>query len=157
MVRAAFADPDIQRWHVRRLDDATEAREWITGWATRWAEETSASWAVHVGDRPAGQVGLRAISLFEATADVSYWVLPEMRGRDIAARAVETMATWAFETLGLHRLVLQHSLHNTTSCRVAEKVGFAVEGTLRSAARHQDGWHDMHVHGRVGATLAVLT
>jgi RimJ/RimL family protein N-acetyltransferase len=67
------------------------------------------------------------------------------------------MATWAFETLGLHRLALQHSVHNTASCRVAEKAGFAVEGTLRSAARHQDGWHDMHVHGRVGAVPTFLT
>ena len=33
--------------------------------------------------------------------------------------------------------------------RVAAKAGFALEGTLRSAMRHPDGWHDMHLHARV--------
>ena len=38
---------------------------------------------------------------------------------------------------------------NPGSCRVAVKAGFALEGTLRSAMRHPDGWHDMHLHGLV--------
>ncbi len=29
-VLAAFTDPDIQRWHVRRADSLEEAVEWIT-------------------------------------------------------------------------------------------------------------------------------
>ena len=33
--------------------------------------------------------------------------------------------------------------------RVAEKTGFALEGTRRSSLLHDDGWHDMHLHGRV--------
>jgi [ribosomal protein S5]-alanine N-acetyltransferase len=108
-------------------------------------EETAASWAVLIGDRPAG---LRSISLFEATADGL--VLG-------AAGDARHRRTRAFETLGLHRLSLRHSLHNTASCRVAEKVGFAVEGTLRSAARHEDGWHDMHVHRWVGVVPTFST
>lgn len=44
-VQAAFACPDIQRWHVRRLDSVDEADEWINQWAERWNNETSASWA----------------------------------------------------------------------------------------------------------------
>jgi ribosomal-protein-alanine N-acetyltransferase len=41
-----------------------------------------------------------------------------------------------------------HSVANPGSCRVAEKVGFALEGTMWSALLHEDGWHDMHVHVR---------
>lgn len=150
VARAAFSDPDIQRWHPRRLDSDEEARAWTTDWATRWTAETDASWAV-VGtdDRPVGQVGLRSVSLFEAAAEVSYWVLPAMRGQGIAVRAVGVMTLWTFEVLGLHRLVLEHSTGNRASCRVAEKVGFTVEGTLRSARRHADGPHDMHLHARL--------
>jgi RimJ/RimL family protein N-acetyltransferase len=32
---------------------------------------------------------------------------------------------------------------------VAAKAGFDLEGTLRSAMRHPDGWHDMHLHARL--------
>ena len=28
--------------------------------------------------------------------------------------------------------------------------GFEPEGTLRSAVLHEDGWHDMHLHARLG-------
>jgi RimJ/RimL family protein N-acetyltransferase len=33
--------------------------------------------------------------------------------------------------------------------RVGEKTGFLLEGTRRSALRHADGWHDMHLHAHV--------
>jgi RimJ/RimL family protein N-acetyltransferase len=44
---------------------------------------------------------------------------------------------------------VQHAVANTASCRVALKAGYAYEGTRRSSVLHADGWHDMHVHGRV--------
>jgi ribosomal-protein-alanine N-acetyltransferase len=151
-VRAAFDDPDIQRWHVRRLDSLDEARDWTAMWATRWASETDASWAVvdNRDDRPVGQVGLRLISLFEGSAQVSYWVLPRSRGAAVAERATRAMTAWTFDVLGLHRVALEHSTANPASCRVAERLGFTVEGTLRGSAPHADGRHDMHVHSRLG-------
>lgn len=150
-VRAAFDSPEIQRWHVRRMDSDAEALDWIERWTTRWAAETAASWAVvdSVADRVAGQVGLRDISLFEGTADLSYWVLPEARGRGVAPQATLALTRWVFDTLGMHRLGLRHSTLNEPSCRVATKLGFELEGTMRSALRHVDGWHDMHVHARL--------
>ena len=96
-----------------------------------------------------GQIGLRRVALPEGLAAVSYWVLPGARGRRIAGRALSAMVTWSFETLRLHRLELNHSTANAASCRVAERVGFLIEGTKRSAALHGDGWHDMHLHARL--------
>lgn len=144
-VRTAFDCQEIQRWHVRRMDSLDEALAWIAAWKTRWDSEKDASWAITEDDQPIGQVGLRAISLFEGTAELSYWVLPAARGREVAVRAARALTQWTFE-LGLHRVVLQHSTANTASCRVAAKLGFPVEGTLRGALRHADGWHDSHVH-----------
>jgi RimJ/RimL family protein N-acetyltransferase len=151
-VRAAFACPDIQRWHVRRIDSDDEARTWIAGWAERWADETDASWAIvdERADQPVGQVGLRTVLLAEASAQLSYWVVPGMRGAGIAARAVRTLTRWAFgPSLGLNRLFLQHSTANPGSCRVAAKAGFDLEGTLRGSMLHADGWHDVHLHARL--------
>ncbi|MEU8197752.1 GNAT family protein [Microbispora amethystogenes] len=58
---------------------------------------------------------------------------------------------WGFEELGLHQLELHHSTRNHASCRVADKAGFAVEGVLRAALLHADGWHDMEVHALLNA------
>jgi RimJ/RimL family protein N-acetyltransferase len=153
MVKAAFDAPDIQRWHVRRMADLDEARAWIATWPNRWHDEEAASWAIidAAGDQPIGQVGLRGISLFDGSAHLSYWVVPSARGRGAAVQAANALTCWSFAELGLHRMSLEHSMANEASCRVATKLGFAVEGIQRGAARHTDGWHDMHVHGRLRA------
>ncbi len=149
-VMSAFECPDIQRWHVRRMDTRDEARAWTAGWAQRWEAETDASWAVvDRRDQPVGQVGLRHLSLFEASADLSYWVMPHARGSGVAARAAHALTRWAFDVVRLHRISLEHSTANTASCRVAARLGLGLEGTLRGAARHADGWHDMHQHARL--------
>lgn len=65
------------------------------------------------------------------------------------APAAEAVSRWAFEDLGLHRLRITHSVANPASCAVAEKAGFRLDGTMRGALLHADGWHDEHLHARL--------
>lgn len=74
---------------------------------------------------------------------------PSKRDRNIATRAVVILRDWAFADLGLHRLWLMHSSSNKASCKLACVSGFTVEGTMREALLHSDGWHDMHIHGQL--------
>ncbi|MEU8388356.1 GNAT family N-acetyltransferase [Micromonospora sp. NPDC048842] len=149
-VRVAFDCPQIQRWHVRRIDGDDEARSWTAQWAGRWRDETAASWAiVDADDRPLGQVGLRGVLLVEASAQLSYWLLPAVRGRGVATEALLALTRWSFTRAGLHRLALEHSTVNAASCRVATRAGFTEEGMARGSVRHADGWHDMHLHARL--------
>ena len=78
-----------------------------------------------------------------------YWVLPQDRGRAIAPRVLTTVTRWLFDEVGFHRVTLNHAVENTASCRVADKAGFAPEGTARQQMLHADGWHDMHLHARL--------
>ncbi|WP_431684089.1 GNAT family N-acetyltransferase [Kitasatospora sp. KL5] len=78
---------------------------------------------------------------------------PAARGRGAAVEATRRLSRWALEDLGLHRLTLCHSVANPASCRVAEKAGYVLEGTVRSALLHADGWHDQHLHALVQGDL----
>lgn len=147
-VELAYAEPDIQRWHGRSVTE-DEAPVWIRSWSERWIEETGAGWAVAGESGVLGQLSFRKLSLFDGLAEVSYWVLPEARGRRVAVRALCALAAWGFDEVGLHRVELYHSTSNEASCRVAEKAGFPLEGTRRGDAFHADGWHDMHSHARL--------
>ncbi|MFG1696802.1 GNAT family N-acetyltransferase [Nonomuraea sp. NPDC049309] len=62
------------------------------------------------------------------------------------ARALTAPTGWALGAIGFHRPELEHSTRNAASCRVAAKRGYLLEGTKRSAAVHDDGRHDMHLH-----------
>jgi [ribosomal protein S5]-alanine N-acetyltransferase len=151
-VIAAYSDPAIAHWHARTITDAAEARVWLDERARNRRTEKAIDWAIVTPDEETtvlGRAGLNQVELTEGIAELAYWVLPEHRGANIAARAACTLTDWAFDDLGLHRLGLQHSTHNDASCRVAERAGFAYEGTLRETALHPDGWHDMHLHGRI--------
>ena len=150
VVLEAYQDPAIRRWNLRRFGSLAEAGAWIVQWDRQWQAERDGCWAVADGDGTVlGRVALRGIRLADGVADCTYWVLPAARGRGVATGATVAVARWALHELGLHRLELQHSTANPASCRVAAKAGFAPEGTLRSAMRHPDGWHDMHLHGLV--------
>ena len=149
-VLEAFAAADIERWHLRRIDDLHEAQVWVASWATRWQAGTDASWAVTAGPHiPAlGCVALREVALIEGTSEISYWVLPGARGNNLAAHAVQALRR-AFDEIGSHRLWLTYASTNTRSCAVAVRAGYPAEGTMRKHLRHADGWHDMHLHGRL--------
>ncbi|MEV6617815.1 GNAT family N-acetyltransferase [Streptomyces sp. NPDC051051] len=150
-VHAAFQDPLLHRWHVRAADSVAEVTGWIEEWPADWAEERTAQWAVVDADTGAlrGRVALRGIELGDGTAEVAYWTTAAARGRRVAVRATTALSRWALDEIGFHRLELLHATSNEASCRVAARSGFLLEGTKRSAALHQDGWHDMHLHARV--------
>ena len=150
ILRAAFEDPDIQRWHGRTIADDGEAVDIIRAWQHSWATEAGVRWLIlTTDDAPVGQIGLRTVDLAEGHAEISYWVLPEARRQGVASRALTAAAGWAFDDLGLHRVELQHSTRNQASCGVAERAGFPAEGVLRERGLHADGWHDMHMHARL--------
>ncbi|MFE7546742.1 GNAT family N-acetyltransferase [Streptomyces gardneri] len=150
-VMDAYQDGEIQRWHVQRADSVAEAQEWIEGWQGGWAAETGAHWAVVDSETDVllARAALKGLEFADGTADVAYWTAPAARGKGVCPRAVEAMASWAFDVAGFHRLDLEHAMGNTASCRVAEKTGFAVEGVRRSAWLQTDGRHDVHVHARL--------
>lgn len=133
------------------MDSLEDAQIWIESWRPRWDAETNAGWAIASANarEVLGQVALRTVNPEFGFAEMSYWVLPMFRGGGVAVRAAMEVARWSLEALGLHRLAIEHSIANASSCRVAEKAGFANEGTMRSALLQEDGWHDMHLHGRV--------
>lgn len=145
-VSAAYADPEIRRWHARSMS-CEEASTWIAEAHEAWTTETGVSWAVDVDGVLAARMTLR-IRKTDGIATAAYWVRPAFRGRGIAARALDLATHWAF-SVGIHRVELEHSTRNPVSCRVATRAGFAEEGTRRESDLHTDGWHDMHTHAKL--------
>jgi RimJ/RimL family protein N-acetyltransferase len=159
-VARAMEDPGIMRWAAGRAvndaEPAARARVWLLPRLTGWSSGTAAFAITDWADGAfLGYVGLRDIHRVPDQAVASYWVTPAARGRNVAARALDTAARWAFSPadeagLAVHRISLDHALANPGSCRVAERAGFPTEGTMRGSFVDPSGLrHDSHLHARL--------
>jgi RimJ/RimL family protein N-acetyltransferase len=150
-------DPDVRQWGpMVKITDLETALAWVERW-TDWDGGTVGQFGIYepAEDRFLGHVALQRIDFGNSSGELGYRVAPWARGGGVATAAVRAVSDYAFTTLGLNRLALGHSVANPASCRVAEKAGFAWEGTLREAYRCGDGLlYDEHVHGRLAADPA---
>jgi aminoglycoside 6'-N-acetyltransferase len=64
------------------------------------------------------------------------------RGLGLGADAVMAITRHLFQDEGAHRVQLTTDVHNTAMRHVAERLGFACEGVLRSFMPEPDGPHD---------------
>ncbi|MDN0194059.1 GNAT family N-acetyltransferase [Streptomyces sp. S.PNR 29] len=149
-------DPEFRRWNtpLRLVTDLDGARESLRVRVRAAAEGRSVSFRVMDAESGTtlGHIGVNEINRALKAARVGYWVLPEARGRHVATRALLLAARWAFTDLGLHRLELDHAVGHDVSCRIAERCGFAYEGTMRGAvfeAGRHDEFRDAHLHARL--------
>lgn len=128
------------------------AEEWCEHRAD-WSDGTHASWAVVGEGEPdvvLGSLSLFNIDLDQLDAEVGFWVTPTHRRRGVAARGLAAATTYAFDVLGLRRIVLYHAVDNVGSCAVARANGYDLEGVHRLSHRYGDGrWHDEHSHARI--------
>ncbi|MYT33743.1 GNAT family N-acetyltransferase [Streptomyces sp. SID8354] len=145
-------DPDVRMWNPRCqiTDEASAIKDCLAG--ADWSDGSQATFSiVHKhGGRYAGNIALHGIDRENAQAKVGYRIARWTRGQGVATAAVHCVADWALRELGLNRIVLTHGVENTASCRVAQKAGFGLEGTLRMAKRFGDGrLHDEHLHALI--------
>ncbi|MEU8772982.1 GNAT family N-acetyltransferase [Streptomyces sp. NPDC048606] len=155
---AAYEDPGIRHWNRPEPETPDSAVARIRRWHGRWSEGGAAMWALgRPGPDPAvGLVGLGDIDRRGGSAEFLYWLLPEGRGHGAMEQAVRAVSHWAFTDAGLHRLRICHSVANPASCAVATRAGFLLEGTMRGALLHADGFHDEHLHARLATDGPVL-
>ncbi|MEV4756822.1 GNAT family N-acetyltransferase [Micromonospora sp. NPDC049559] len=147
-VHRACQDPDIRRWTTVPSPYLLEHAIGFVGTIApqSWAAGTGAPFAVC--DAGTGELlascGLVGIDHGLRSAEVGYWTAPWARGRGVAVRATRAVARWAFESLGIRRVIWQAELGNHASRLVALRAGFRVEGQLRLAdpnpAGTGDGW-----------------
>ena len=150
-------DPAVVQWHsAPEVVDGEAAKDWCRSGAD-WSRGEHATFAIvdEAGDRLVGNITLGHIDqLDQRDAAIAYRVAPWARGQGVASRAVDVVTKWAFETLQIERIKLEHSVPNPASCRVATKCGYEFEGLLRSGYRDVSGTrHDAHIHARLASSL----
>ncbi|REJ78765.1 MAG: N-acetyltransferase [Acidobacteria bacterium] len=93
-----------------------------------------------------GALGLNYIDKVNKGTELGYWLSEHATGRGIITRCVKRLTDFAFEELGMHRVVIRAAPGNIRSCAVPERLGFTKEGTLREAEWLHDRFVDLVVY-----------
>ncbi len=133
-VQELIRDPDTLRF--TRIPEPPD-EDFAQGWIARYeqARETGTKEAFAIVDGDGAFLGLAlAPSIDEeaAEAELGYIVAAHARGRGVASEALGMLTRWAFEERGVLRATLIIDVDNPASKRVAERVGYSLEGVMRS-------------------------
>ncbi|MGF6824525.1 ribosomal-protein-serine acetyltransferase [Microbacterium sp. ZKA21] len=90
------------------------------------------------------------IDRYTRSAQLGYWVDERAEGKGIVARACRAVIGDLFAD-GVERIEIRTAGHNERSIRLAERLGFAREGTLRRALPVGTQRHDLAVFGLLSA------
>jgi RimJ/RimL family protein N-acetyltransferase len=150
-VAVACRDSEIVRWTTQIPPGYTEehASGWIAWTQDGWAKGT-ADLAVIERSSSAfvGAVGLVVREPW--LGEIGFWTAAPFRGCGYTTRALKLVTEWGLK-LGLSRLQLTILVGNSASERVAEKVGYRREGSLRAYANQRDELRDVTLWARISA------
>ena len=145
-------DPDVRRWNpAPAVVDLDSAADWSRRGAD-WSAGDHATFSIVEAGSGAylGVVSVHSIDPAQSDAEIGYRVTPRARGRGVATEAVAAASAWAFSNLPLARIELAHAVDNPSSCAVALRAGYPLEGLLRSSFVYGDGRrYDEHLHARL--------
>ncbi len=130
-------------------DGAAEA--WISTHANSFTSKREVTFAVTLRDRPelVGAISLLDLSELHARGEVGYWIGVEYWNRGYCTEAFARIIPYAYEELGITKVVARCSSDNLASARVMEKVGLRREGLLVKHSLKHGQFDDVLVYGLV--------
>ncbi len=106
------------------------------------------AWAItEAGGEALGRIAL--FSVREGVGELGIILRREAQGRGLAAKAVERVVSYAFTTLGLHRLAADIDPDNSASLNLFLRNGFQREGLLRANWKTHLGLRDSVILGKL--------
>jgi len=129
-------------------------RESVSAWAERRAFDFTIRTADDL-DRHVGNVSIWTTSQQNAIGEVGYWIRSDDSGNGFATEATTRVIQIGFEEMGLHKVQLRIAVGNTRSERIAQRLEFTLEGTLRDEVKVGNRWLDHTVWSMLESEWAV--
>ncbi|OIJ86971.1 GNAT family N-acetyltransferase [Streptomyces colonosanans] len=155
-VYAAAQEPDIQRWTTIPSPYLREHAEGFVGQVVPdgWADDSMFTFGVFLpSGELVGMLGLTMRSL--GVAEVGFWTVKEHRGNGYTTEATLAVSRWAFTQRSIDRLEWRAEVGNAGSRAVAQRAGFTLEGTLRSAVNNKGVRRDCWVGSLLPSDLGL--
>lgn len=137
-------DPLSQAWTTVPVPySLADARGYVTQMLPAgWEQDTEWAFAIESEGRYGGTVSLRNEG--DGRAEIAYGAHPAIRGTDTVERALRLLVEWGFAEQKLHTIIWWSNTGNWASRKVAWRLGFSFDGTVRrwlpQRGELRDGW-----------------
>ncbi|MGZ4354521.1 MAG: GNAT family N-acetyltransferase [Gaiellaceae bacterium] len=120
------ADPRMMEHMGRGPWTRAEVEEGMERWLAHWREHGFGVWIAEdrEGGEAVGRCGLSFHRAWPNDPEAGWWIAPEWQGRGLATEAGRASVAYAFDTLGVDRVVSICIEENLASRRVMAKLGF---------------------------------
>lgn len=93
------------------------------------------AWAITVDNKAVGSIAVfRKDNVHRFTGEIGYFIGEQWWGKGIGTKAVKDACAYIFEHTDIVRIFGIPFAFNAGSCRILEKAGFRLEGTMRKNA-----------------------
>lgn len=132
---------------IPQLYTHEDARNYIKLDLTLFAENKGMGVGIWHRGILAGSVRYHEIDWANRSTELGYWLGAAFEGQGLITCACRVMIDYAFNELGLNRVVISCASENKKSRAIAERLGFTQEAVLRQSEWLKDGFVDQVVYG----------
>ena len=123
----------------------------LKDWTGRYSDPSFYQWAIVLKDHPEEPIGsisvVNDIDDVIRNAEIGYCIGRKWWGHSITAEALKTVMAFLFDEVGVNKVSARHDVNNPASGKVMMKCGMQYEGTLRQAAKNNQGVCDIRCYG----------
>lgn len=113
-------------------------------------KDSQYAWAITADNKAIGSIGIfRKDNVHKRTAEMGYYIAESYWGKGIGTFAVKEACNYVFQNTDILRIFADPFAYNAASCRILEKAGFTLEGTLRNNAVKNGKVLDMKMYSLV--------
>ncbi|NCA66760.1 MAG: N-acetyltransferase [Clostridia bacterium] len=127
-----------------------DAKDYIRDMLDGEKKNRQYAFAITLDGKAIGSIGIfRKDNIHRYTAELGYYVAEPYWGKGIVTQAVTEICDYVFANTDIMRIFAEPFARNIASCRVLEKAGFILEGTLRKNAVKNGEALDMRLYALV--------
>jgi RimJ/RimL family protein N-acetyltransferase len=138
--------PELEEWLPWAIGyDRSVAHRFIRDSASAWNDARAFDFAIRLPDEPdfhVGNISVWPTSPANRVGEIGYWVRSDLTGEGIGTEVTARTIQVGFEELDYHKIVLRIAIGNERSDRIAKRLGFTLEGTLRDEVKLGTNWLD---------------
>lgn len=147
---AVSGDPIVQLYNSAPHQTLDETLRFVAEQREKYSQEIEVIWGIHLREqnRYIGSVSISEWDRYHRRAQIGYDLAKEHWGHGLAQEAIHAVLRFAFVEMDLNRVEIWTSTANERSLRLARRLGFHLDGTLRHRILEDDGtFHGCAVFG----------